>query len=247
MWEALGKPTFAIPARPTDSGPLLWLGQTLAVAAKDIRAEFRSREALSGSVGFALLILVIFNFAFDLRGDMAVIAGPGVLWVAIVLAGMMGLGYVFTKEREQGGMQGLLLAPVDRSAIFLGKAAGALLLTLVLEVFLVPLFAFFSNVSLLSPDLLLVVVLGTLGFVTVGTLFSAMAVTTRSRELLLPILLLPVSTPLLLAAVEGTRVVLEGAPFAELAPAITILVAFAVVFLGLCPFLFEYVMEEMAT
>ncbi len=247
MLQASRKPTFVIPALPAETGFVASLAQALAIAAKDVRVEIRSREVVGGSLVFALLVLVIFNFAFDLEGEMAEVAGPGVLWVAIALAGMMGLGYVFAKEREQGGLQGLLLTPVDRSAIFLGKATGALLLTFALELFLLPVFALFANVSLLSPGLIVVVILGTIGFVTVGTLFSAMAVTSRSRELLLPLLLLPVVTPVLLAAVEGTRFALQGEPWAELLPALSLLGAFDVVFLGLCPFLFEYVMEEMAS
>ncbi len=245
MLEASRKPTFVIPALPAESGFVAALTQALAIAAKDVRAEFRSREAASGSLVFALLIVVIFNFAFDLEGEMADVAGPGVLWVSIVLAGMMGLGYVFAREREQGGLQGLLLTPIDRSAIFLGKMMGALLLTFTLELFLLPLFALFANVDILSAQLLVVTVLGTVGFVTVGTLFSAMSVTSRSRELLLPILLLPVVAPVLVAAIEGTRMALQGDPWSELVPPLSILAAFDVVFLGLCPFLFEYVMEEM--
>jgi heme exporter protein B len=247
MLEVSRKPTFVIPALPAESGFGASLAQALAIAVKDVRTEIRSREVVGGSLVFALLVVVIFNFAFDLEGEMAEIAGPGVLWVAIALSGMMGLGYVFAKEREQGGLQGLLLTPVDRSAIFLGKVAGALLLTFALELFLLPLFALFANVSILSPGLMVVVILGTVGFVTVGTLFSAMAVTSRSRELLLPILLLPVAAPVLMAAVEGTRMALQGDPWSELLPALSILAAFDVVFIGLCPFLFEYVMEEMAT
>ena len=118
---------------------MAFLAQALAVAAKDVRAELRTRDAVSGSLVFALLVLVIFNFAFDLEGEMSEVAGPGVLWVAIALAGMMGLGHVFAREREQGGLQGLLLTPMDRSAIFLGKVSGALLFTFALELFLLPL------------------------------------------------------------------------------------------------------------
>ncbi len=247
MLEVSRKPTFAIPTPPVEGGFTVFLAQALAVAVKDLRAELRSRDAVSGSLVFALLVVVIFNFAFDLEGEMSEVAGPGVLWVAIALAGMMGLGHVFAKEREQGGLQGLLLTPTDRSAIFLGKVAAALLLTFALELFLLPLFAVFADVSVLSLGLMVVVVLGTVGFVTVGTLFSAMAVTTRSRELLLPLLLLPVAAPLLIAAVEGTRVVLDGEPWGELLPALGVLAAFDAVFVALCPFLFEYVMEEMAS
>src|SRR3990170_6235316 len=241
MREASRKLTFAIPVPLTEAGLPTFLASALNVAAKDVRTELRSRQAAGGSLVFALLTVVIFNFAFDLEGEMKDIAAPGVLWVAIVLAGMMAFGHVFAQEREQGGLEGLLLTPVDPGAVFLGKAAGALLLTFALELFLLPVFALFANVSILSPGLLLVVVMGTLGFVLVGTLFSAIAVTSRSRELLLPLLLLPVATPVLIAAVEGTRSALGGEPWSELLPALSVLGAFNVVFLGICPFLFEYV------
>ena len=105
MLEVSRKLTFATPAPRTEGGFLAFLAQALAVAAKDVRAELRTRDAVSGSLVFALLVLVIFNFAFDLEGEMSEVAGPGVLWVAIILAGMMGLGHVFAREREQGGLQ----------------------------------------------------------------------------------------------------------------------------------------------
>ena len=223
---------------------MAFLAQVLTVAAKDVRAELRSRDAVSGSVVFALLVLVIFNFAFDLEGEMSEVAGPGVLWVAIALAGMMGLGHVFAKEREQGGLQGLLLTPMDRSAIFVGKVAAALLLTFALELFLLPLFAVFADVSILSLELLLVVMLGTVGFVTVGTLFSAIAVHTRAREVMLPILLFPIVVPLMIAAVKITGGLLDGQPLSEMRNWMNLLVGFDVIFLTVSYMTFDYVVEE---
>ena len=247
MLEASESTTFSIPAERTEVRIPAFLATALAVVAKDVRSELRSRQAAGGSLVFALLTLVIFNFAFDLEGELREMARPGVLWVAIALAGMMAFGHIFAQEREQGGLEGLMLTPADRGAVFLGKAAGALALTLALELFLLPVFALFAGVSILSPGLLLVTALGTLGFVIVGTLFSAMAVGGRSRELLLPLLLLPVATPVLIAGVEGTRTALGGEPFSELFPALGVLGAFDIVFLGLCPYLFEFVLEEMSS
>jgi heme exporter protein B len=196
---------------------------------------------------FGLLVVVIFNFALNLEGDAARETGSGALWVAIVLAAMMGFNFIFAQEREQGGMEGLLLSSPDPSAIFFGKLAAALLFTLALEAFLFPVFAVFANVSILSPALPAVILLGTLGFVTAGTLFSAMAVTSRARELFLPLLLLPVAVPVLIAAVEGTRAAIQGQPWADLLPALSVLGAFDVVFLALSPILFQFVIEEMAS
>jgi heme exporter protein CcmB len=171
----------------------------------------------------------------------------GISLVSITLGAMMGLSHVFSKEREQGSIEGLLLCPVDRSAIYVGKFAAALLLTAAVEAAILPLFALFTDLPVFLPPLLLTVVLGTIGFVAVGTLFSAMAVHTRTRELMLPLLLLPVAIPIIVAAIEGTRVGLEGKPWGDMLPWITILSAFDSVFLVLCPWLFQYVMEEMGS
>src|SRR3972149_7862828 len=195
MWEASRRTTLAIPASVAESGLASLLTTAVAIVVKDVRTELRSRQAVSGSLVFGLLTVVIFNFAFDLEGTAGKAAGAGALWVAIVLAAMMGFNFIFAQEREQGGMEGLLLSSPDPSAIFFGKLAGALLFTLALESVLFPAFALFAGVSLLSPGLPVMTLLGTLGFVTVGTLFSAMAVTSRSRELFLPLLLLPVAAP----------------------------------------------------
>ncbi len=247
MLEASGRTTLGTPALPSDGGLASFLATAYAIVAKDVRSELRGRRAVNGSLVFGLLVVVIFNFTLDLEGDLGKDAGSGALWVAIVLAAMMGFNFIFAQEREQGGMEGLLLSSPDPSAIFFGKMTGALLFTVTLEAFLFPVFAIFANVSILSPGLPAVVLLGTLGFVTAGTLFSAMAVTSRARELLLPLLLLPIAVPVLIAAVEGTRTAIQGQPLGDLIPALSILGAFDVVFLAVSPPLFQFVMEEMTT
>src|SRR3989304_2784280 len=195
MLKASGRTTLAVPALASDSGLASFMAPAFAVLAKDVRSELRARQAVSGSVVFGLLVVVIFNFAFDLEGEAGEAAGAGALWVAIVLAAMIGFNFIFAQEREQGGMEGLLLSSPDPSAIFFGKLAGALLFTLALGIVLFPAFALFAGLSLLSPGLPVVTLLGTIGFVTAGHLFSAMAVARRPRELLLPLLLLPVPPP----------------------------------------------------
>jgi heme exporter protein B len=230
-----------------EGGFALFLRQAAALAAKDIRAELRSKEAASGTLVFALLVLVVFNFAFDLRGENRSLAAPGMLWVAILLGAMMSLGHVFAKEREQGGIEGLLALPVDRSAIYLGKLFSAFIMTLVIEAAILPVFAVFTNLSAFAPGLLLIVLLGTIGLVTAGTLFSAMSVHTRTRELMLPVLLLPVSVPLLIAGVEGARLTFDGEPWRELFTPVGVLASFDVILLVLCPWLFRYVMEDLGS
>ena len=247
MLEASERTTLGTPAIPSDNGLASFIATAYAIVAKDVRSELRTRSAVAGSLVFGLLVVVTFNFALELEGDAAENAGSGALWVAIVLAAMMGFNFMFAQEREQGGMEGLLLSSPDPSAIFFGKLAGALLFTLALEALLFPAFALFANVSILSPALPAVILLGTVGFVTAGTLFSAMAVTSRARELFLPLLLLPVAVPVLIAAVEGTRMAIQGQPWADLVPALSVLAAFDVVFLALSPVLFQFVIEEMSS
>src|SRR5579864_8919427 len=162
----------------------IFLSQTLTILWKDIRCELRSKQTWTGMALFALLVLVIFNFAFDLRVDNKAAVAPGALWVAFIFASLLGLGRTIAAEREQGSMDRLLLCPVDRKAIYLAKLLGNLLFIGVVEVVALPVFAALFNVPLFG-ELLPIVLLGTLGVAAIGTLFSAMAAATHARELLL--------------------------------------------------------------
>jgi heme exporter protein B len=222
-----------------------YLRKVYAIVAKDVAAELRTREMLSSMFVFSLLVILIFNFAFDLRAENQKTLAPGVLWVAIAFAGMLGLSRSFIMEKDRGSMEGLLLTPVDRSAIYLGKMLGNLLFIGVVEVIILPIFIVLFNLSAQDLPLLVgVVVLGTIGFAGVGTLFSAMAVHTRAREVLLPILLFPVVIPVMLASVKLTGAILDGLPFADVQNWFSLLVAFDLIFLALSFILFDYVMEE---
>lgn len=245
MLETLKKPTVALSAPRPEAGLRAYLGQVWAIADKDIRAELRSKEVASATWVFALLVLVIFNFAFDLEREEMGPAGPGMLWVAIILSSMLGLNHVFAKEREQSCLEGLLLCPVDRSAIYFGKMVGVLIFTLALEAALLPVFAVFTNLPVFTPAPLLVLLLGTVGFVAVGTLFAAIAANTKTREVMLPILLLPVVTPVLVSAVNATGLSFDGQPWSELAPWLAILAAFDAIYLVLSPWLFDQVVQEL--
>jgi heme exporter protein B len=161
-----------------------------AIVWKDVRAELRTKDILSSMLVFAGLSVLIFQFAFDLRADNVRLVLPGVLWIAITFAGVLGLNRSFILEQDRGSLEGLLLAPVDRSAIYFGKLIGNLLFIFVVELLLLPLMTVLFNVWLLSPALLLVLALGTLGYAAVGTLFAALSINTRAREVMLPILLL---------------------------------------------------------
>lgn len=221
-----------------------FLRKVLAIVQKDIAVELRTKEMLSSMFVFALLVIVIFNFAFELRVEDVRKVTPGVLWVTFTFAGMLGLNRSFVLEKDRGCLEGLLLCPVDRSAIYFGKMLGNFIFMTVVEAIILPIFSVLFNLSLLRPGLLLIVVLGTLGFAGVGTLFSAMAVHTRAREVMLPVLLFPVVVPAMIAAVKATGGILDGQIFSEMAHWLRLLVAFDVIFLAISFMTFDYVVEE---
>lgn len=217
--------------------------KVLAVLWKDVRAEIRTKDIFSAMFVFALLSVVIFQFAFDLRIDNVRQVVPGVLWVSITFAGVLGLNRSFVLEKDKGSLEGLLLTPVDRGAIYLGKMLANLVFIVVVEVFIIPLSSVFFNVPLWLPEILLVVVLGTIGFAAVGTVFSAMSVNTRAREVLLPILLLPVIVPVLIAGVRVTGGILDGEPLGDLSNWLQLLIAFDVLYLAASFLTFDVVVE----
>jgi heme exporter protein B len=218
----------------------------LAIAGKDVRAELRSRTALLSAVVFAALVLVVFNFARDPTALAATDLAPSVLWVTFALAAMVALNRAFTVEREHGALDGLLLAPVPRGALFLGKLLANLAFVGTVEGVTLPLFVLFFNVDLTAalPGLIGVTALATIGFVSVGTIFSAMAVRTRFAELMLPVLLLPFMVPPLIGAVQVTSRLLAARPLSEVAGWLRLLTLYDVVFVTLCTMAFAAVVDE---
>jgi heme exporter protein B len=216
----------------------------MAIVAKDVAAELRSKETLSTLLIFALMIVVVFNFAFELRVENVRQIAPGVLWVAFTFAGVLALNRSFVVEREEGCIEGLRLTPVDRGVIYLGKFLANTLFMLAAEACILPVFAVLFDVSILNPVLWLIVVLGTVGFVAVGTLFAAMAVNTRAREAMLPLLLFPITVPVLIAATKSTGQVLDGQPLSEVYSWLRLLLAFDIIFTIIAWLAFEYVLEE---
>jgi heme exporter protein B len=211
---------------------------------KDLTAEIRSRELLSAMLVFALLVILIFNFAIDLQPDLRITITPGVLWVTIAFAGTLGLNRSMAVEKDRGCLDGLLLAPVDRSAIYFGKAVSNLAFMLIVALIVLPIYSVLYNINLFNPGLLLVVLLGSTGYVAVGTLLSSMAVQTRTRDVLLPVLLFPVIVPVLLAAVKASGGFLQNLPMNEVWPWLNILIAYDVIFTALAFMVFDYIVEE---
>ena len=218
-----------------------------ALVWKDLLLELRSRDIIISALVFGLLVAVVFNFALRVNPQRAAELAPGVLWTAFAFAGVLAMSRAFVREREQGGLEGLLLAPVSRDAIFLAKTAVTFLFMLIIEAALLPVFAALLNFPAFSPLLLLALLLATLGFATVGALFSAIAVQTRAREIMLPALFFPVILPVLIGAVE-----VSGAAFDGGGPAanggiirwLLLLAVFDLIFLVICPWLFSIVVEE---
>jgi len=215
-----------------------------AVIWKDLAAELRSRELLGAMLVFALLVVLIFNFALELDVRSRATITSGVLWVTFTFAGTLGLNRSMAVEKDRGCLDGLLLAPVDRSALYFGKALGNLAFMLIVEAIVLPAYSILYSVNLFHPGLLGVVLLGSIGYAAVGTLLASMAVQARTRDVLLPILLFPVVLPVLISAVKATNAVLLGLEAAELWPWLNLLIAYDVIFTSAAFMLFDFVVEE---
>ena len=216
----------------------------VAVAWKDLAAELRSRELLSAMLVFSLLVILIFNFALELDIATRRSVTSGVLWATFAFAGTLGLNRSMAIEKDRGCLDGLLLAPVDRSAIYFGKVISNLAFMLIVEAIVLPIYSVLYNINLFQPGLLLVILLGSVGYVAVGTLLSSMAVQTRTRDVLLPILLFPVVVPILIAAVKASGGYLTDAPMTDILPWLNLLIVYDVIFTAIAFMVFDFVVEE---
>ncbi len=221
-----------------------FLRATLAIAWKDLTAEYRSRELFSAMLVFSLLVILIFNFALELDVKTRQSATAGILWVTFAFAGTLGLNRSMAIEKDRGCLDGLLLAPVDRAAIYFGKAISNLAFMLIVEAIVLPVYSFLYNMNLFNPGLLMVILLGSIGYIAVGTLLASMAVETRTRDVLLPILLFPVAIPVLIAAVRASGGYLTGDEFPAILPWLNLLIVYDVIFISIAFMVFDYVVEE---
>jgi heme exporter protein B len=221
-----------------------YLRAIAAIVWKDLAAEFRSRELIGAMLVFSALVILIFNFALELDIRTREAVTSGVLWVTFAFAGTLGLNRSMAIEKDRGCLDGLLLAPVDRNAIYFGKAIGNLFFMLIVEAIILPMYSVLYNVNLFQPGLILVILLGSIGYTAVGTLLASMAVQARTRDVLLPILLFPVLIPLLLAAVKASNGFLLGFEMAEIMPWINVLIAYDVIFIAVAFMVFDFVVEE---
>jgi heme exporter protein B len=215
------------------------------VLAKELRLELRTRELLSATVVFALIVIVMFSYAFDPTPAESRRYGPGLLWIAFLFAGSLMLHPSFAREQAGETIDALRLAPISNFAILLGKMAANFIFLAAAELILVPVFAVLYDVPLagILLRLILVLALGTLGLVIAGTVFAAISAHSRMRELMLPLLLLPVLAPLLVAAVEATRALLADPPTLDSAW-VAFLAAFDVIFMTASWLVCDFLLEE---
>lgn len=224
-----------------------FLSAVWLVTRKDLLIEVRSREILYTTLFFAVSCVLVFAFGFVREGRAIEDAAAGILWIAIAFSGTLALGRAFERERQSETLRALLIAPIDRPALYVGKLLGILLLLAVVEAIVVPLIAFMFQAPLFREPLLMLGLLatGTIGFAAVGTLFAAMLVRARSRDVLLPVLLYPITVPVIIAGVRGTAALLQADVDIPMARAwLSMLAFFDVVFVTLALWTFEPVMTD---
>ncbi len=217
--------------------------KTLAIVWKDITSEMRTKEVATSLVAFALLIIVVVSFTLE-PGENNGSLAASILWVALTFAGVLGLSRSFIIEKDKGCLQGLMLCPVDRSILYLGKMLSIMIFMIVVEIIILPVFIVLLDQSGFPPQLPVIALLATIGFAAVGTLFSAMAVNTRAREVMMPLLFLPIASPVIIAAIKSTGLVLSGESWGAIASWLGVMAAFDVIFLTVSPLVFEFVIEE---
>ena len=224
----------------------LYLNQIAAIVWKDFVTELKTRELLSAMFIFALLVILIFIFSINLSIVKASEVGPGILWVAFLFAGTIGLNRSFMLEKENGCLMGLMLVPADRTTIYFGKLISNLIFLSIMELFTLPLFMIFFNIDLLSHlgPLLVVVFLGTLGFCALGTLLSSLSANLKTREIMLPILLYPLLIPIIIGAVRMTGQVLDGTELADMMKWIGLTASFDIIYIGVSIMTIDHILEE---
>ncbi len=222
------------------------LRASLAIFRKDLLAERRTKDVSIAILLFGFTVAVAFAFAFDPTSDEARRIAGGLLWLAFLFASLLGLNRSFARETANDCLQGLRLMPVDLGSIYLGKLLSNLLFMLAAELVLLPVFNVFFNLNLFERPgwLALILLLGTWGVASLGTIFSAVSANTRMRELMLPMLLLPLTIPVLIAAIESTTILLRGLPMREAELWIKLLAGFDVIFTVLAWLLFDSVVQE---
>jgi heme exporter protein B len=218
--------------------------QVATIVWKDMISEIRTKESISSIMVFTLLVIVIFNFTFGSSQETINLVAPGIIWVTFTFAGVLSLNRAFITEKEGGCIEGLLACPISRETIYIGKMLGSLIFMLIVEAIALPFFALLFNLPLLSYEIVIITFLTTVGFVSIGTLFSAIAADTKAREMVLPILFLPVVSPLIVGAVEASGLAISGKAWSSMTTWLQIIIAFDIIFVVASYLVFPFVIEE---
>lgn len=225
-------------------GGMSFVKKAMAIARKDIISELRTKEIIFSALLFTLLVIITFNFAFGTGQETINLVAPGILWVTFTFAGVLSLNRAFVAEKEENCLEGLMVAPISREVIYVGKMLGSLLFMLVIEIIALPVFALLFNLPVFSFELIITTLLATIGFVAVGTAFSALAINTKAREMVLPILFLPVVVPIVISAVKASGLALAGESWSDMGSWLQIIGAFDIIFLVVSYWVFGYIIEE---
>ena len=222
-----------------------FLSQIFLLLRKDLLLELRRRESLLTMFFFGTLLLFVFHFSFDLAPERVAEMAPALLWLAFLFTGTLGLAQLFEAERGNHCLEALLLSPMDRGALFLAKTAFNLILMVLVEIVVIPLFWILFNLRSwdLIPSLFLVTLLGTVGFCVLGTLLSAVTLKARARELLLPLVLFPLMIPVILGTIRCMETILRAGELGEALPWLRLLIGFDVIFLTVGVLIFDWVIE----
>ena len=213
---------------------------------KDIISELRTRELLSSMAAFSIVLIVLFHFSLTITSENASFIVPPLLWISIIFIGTLGLSRSFAIEKENSAITGVLLSPVDRSLLYFAKVISNFLYIFIVQLILTALFILLFNISIKGGfiNLLIVFVAGGIGFSSLGTLFSTMAINTKLRELILPVILFPLLIPVLINSIKITEIIFTGGVFSDILPYLKILVCFDVIFLVASALVYEFVVEE---
>ncbi len=228
----------------TGGGLRGYLAKVSAITRKEIQSEWRAKEVFSTMTVFGVLAVLIFGMAFDLRVPRPEMVVPGVLWVVVLFAGVLGLNRSFGAEVDRGSLPALLLAPVDRSSIYFGKVLSGLIFMFAMELILLPVMLIIFDVNLMRLWIVTALLLGTVGYVSVGTLFAALTASARARETMLPIMLLPLMVPIFMAGVALTGAVLDGRELADFRHWLAILAAYDLIFVTIAFLVFDLIWQE---
>lgn len=222
------------------------MSKIAAILWKDILFEFRTKEMILSMLVFSLLVVVIFNFSFPPGSEFIEDAAPGMLWMTFIFASLLGMNRTFVYEVDKGCLQGLMLAPVNRNAIYISKFLVNLIFIGLVELIVLPIFSIFFDINIIDSffQLMAVIVLSTIGISVIGTLFSAISVNTKTREVMLPILHFPVSIPIVIGAVQSTTAIFQGQNWKVVWDWLKILTAFDIIFIVVALLTFEYIIEE---